>query len=96
MLNWIKKKVTKEEPQKEVQDDPPTMIWGVLQGPILARDIPDCNFPDGATMMVMKVSRGTEVFDAEFWFDSFEDAYTLEKRFKDSFEPIELNNSKEP
>ena len=95
MFDWLRrrKKTPEGKPEGEF---PATMVWGVLQGPILARDIPDCHMPEGAAMMVMKISRGKEVFDAEFWFNNFEEAYSLEKYFKDSFFPIELTNLKEP
>jgi hypothetical protein len=46
-------------------------------------------------MLVLKVSRGEDVFDAEFWFDDFDEAYVLVKHFQTNLNPIVLNN-KEP
>jgi hypothetical protein len=102
VLNWIKSVLkTKPPPEVVTQDKGKTLIWGIVQGPIFASDIPDCDFPDEAVMVVAKVSEGSEVFDAEFWFDSFEDACVMVDYFKGSIDPIELDNnnndkSKEP
>jgi hypothetical protein len=46
-------------------------------------------------MLVLKVSRGEDVFDAEFWFDDLDEAYVLVKHFQTNLYPIVLNN-KEP
>lgn len=86
MIGWLKKKF---RPPKE---SPQTTIWGIVEGPVSSRDIPDCGFPPDYAMMVFKVSRGEEVFDAEFWFENFDDAYVFVKHFKENFTPITLNN----
>lgn len=106
ILNWIKSilKTKPPPPPSEtpvVPDGNKTLIWGIVQGPIYAQHIPDADFPDDAVMVVAKVSEGDEVFDAEFWFDSFEDACVMLDHFKGSINPIELDNnssnqSKEP
>lgn len=90
MLSWLKKLL----PKKSKEPDN-TYIWGVLEGPYYSREIPDCNFPPEHTMLVVKMSRGEEVFDAEIWFEDIEAAYVLMKHFRSSIEPIQLNN-KEP
>jgi hypothetical protein len=90
MLNWLRKKFSRRE-----KEPSQTLLWGIVEGPIAAKDIPDCGFPPESTMLVLKVSRGEEVFDAEFWFDDFEEACVLVKHFQTNLNPIVLNN-KEP
>ena len=90
MLGWLRKKFSRKEEEPEQ-----TLLWGIVEGPFAAREIPDCGFPPDSTMLVLKVSRGEEVFDAEFWFDNFDEAYVLVKHFQTHMYPIVLNN-KEP
>lgn len=90
MLNWLRKKFSRKE-----EEPSQTLLWGIVEGPFAAREIPDCGFPPDSTMLVLKVSRGEEVFDAEFWFDNFDEAYVLVKHFQTHLYPIVLNN-KEP
>jgi hypothetical protein len=90
MLNWLRKKFSRKEEKPEH-----TLLWGIVEGPFAAKEIPDCGFPPDSTMLVLKVSRGEEVFDAEFWFDNFDEAYVLVKHFQTHWYPIILNN-KEP
>jgi hypothetical protein len=90
MLGWLRKKFSRKEEEPEQ-----TLLWGIVEGPFAAREIPDCGFPPDSTMLVLKVSRGEEVFDAEFWFDNFDEAYVLVKHFQTHLYPIVLNN-KEP
>lgn len=90
MLNWLRKKFSRKE-----EEPSQTLLWGIVEGPFSAREIPDCGFPPDSTMLVLKVSRGEEVFDAEFWFNNFEEAYVLVKHFQTNLHPIVLNN-KEP
>ena len=90
MIGWLRKRLSrkKEEPKQ-------TLLWGIVEGPFLARDIPECGFPPDSAMLVLKVSRGEDVFDAEFWFNNFDEAYVLVKHFQTNISPIVLNN-KEP
>ena len=90
MLSWLRKKFSRKEVEPEQ-----TLLWGIVEGPFAAKEIPDCGFPPDSTMLVLKVSRGEEVFDAEFWFDNFDEAYVLVKHFQTHLYPIVLNN-KEP
>lgn len=90
MLNWLRKKFSRKE-----EEPSQTLLWGIVEGPFAAKEIPDCGFPPDSTMLVLKVSRGEEVFDAEFWFDNFDEAYVLVKHFQTHLYPIVLNN-KEP
>jgi hypothetical protein len=90
MLSWLRKKFSRKE-----EEPSQTLLWGIVEGPFAAREIPDCGFPPDSTMLVLKVSRGEEVFDAEFWFDNFDEAYVLVKHFQTHLYPIVLNN-KEP
>ena len=87
MLGWLRKKFSRKEEEPEQ-----TLLWGIVEGPFAAREIPDCGFPPDSTMLVLKVSRGEEVFDAEFWFDNFDEAYVLVKHFQTHLYPIVLNN----
>ncbi len=87
MFNWINK-VIKRGPPKE----PTPYLWGVIAGPFLSEDLPEEDeAPEGMVMLVMKVSQGTKVFEAEFWFDHMDDAYKLVQHFNTSIAPIELN-----
>jgi hypothetical protein len=90
MLNWLRKKFSRKEEEPEQ-----TLLWGIIEGPFSAEDLPDCGFPPESTMLVLKVSRGKDVFDAEFWFDNLDEAYVLVNHFRTSLNPIVLNN-KEP
>ena len=90
MLSWLRKKFSRKE-----EEPSQTLLWGIVEGPFAAKEIPDCGFPPDSTMLVLKVSRGEEVFDAEFWFDNFDEAYVLVKHFQTHLYPIVLNN-KEP
>lgn len=79
-------------PKKE---SPKLQIWCILEGPILAEDMPDDEVPEDATdesaYMVLKISDGDRVFDAEFWFDDMDDAYEIVTHFGKSIDPINLN-----
>lgn len=87
MFNWINK-VLKRGPPKE----PPPYLWGVVAGPFLSEELPEeDDVPEGLVMLVMKVSQGADVFEAEFWFDDLKDAYKLVHHFNTSITPIELN-----
>ena len=87
MFSWINK-VLKRGPPKEL----PIYLWGVVSGPFLSEELPDeDDNPDGLVMMVMKVSQGVDVFEAEFWFDDLKDAYKLVSHFHKTISPIELN-----
>lgn len=91
MFGWLKRRLRKNQPDGSEAGDT-TMIWGVQQGPVFAHDIPDCGFPDDSVMMLLKISIGEEVTDAEFWFDNMDDAYVIVSHFNKSIEPIPLNN----
>lgn len=84
MIDWIKRLFKKPEP-------PNLQIWGIIQGPVRAEDIPDCDYPDESVGMVLKVSNGKDVFDAEFWFDSLDEAYEIVRHFQTKIEPLELD-----
>jgi hypothetical protein len=83
MIEWIKSLFKKPPPEMK--------IWGVVEGPIRAEDIPDSDFPDGSVGMVLKVSQGKDVFDAEFWFDSLDEAYPIVRHFQTNIEPMKLD-----
>ena len=88
MFHWLKKKfLRKDLPLSE----PKLLVWGVLQGPIEAREVQDPDYEDPAVMMVVKVSEGLKVFNAEFWFNDMIEAQVIVDHFKDSINPLELN-----
>lgn len=86
MIGWIKKLFTKPTPPIKAY------IWGVVQGPVRAEDIPGCDFDDDCVMMILKVSVGERVFDAEFWFDGLDSAYPIVSHFHKDMRPIPLDS----
>lgn len=82
MIRWLKSLFKKPKELK---------IWGIIEGPIRAEDIPESDFPEGSVGMVLKVQSGVEVFDAEFWFDSFDEAYLVIKHFQETIEPLNMS-----
>lgn len=80
ILKWFRK-----EPEKEF------LLWGVLEGPIRADEMPDAPFDSPAVMMVIKFSHGDKVGHGEFWFDSMEEAYSIVKHFHHTIEPIKMS-----
>lgn len=82
MIKWLKKKFQKKRK---------FLIWGIIEGPIRSEDIPDSPYGPGSVLMIMRFSDGSKVGDAEFWFDSFDDAYKIVKHFHYSIEPIQMN-----
>lgn len=89
MLKWLKSWLPAPKPEPLFQ------IWCILEGPISVDDMPEDEVPESATdtsvYMVLKVADNNRVFDAEFWFDSHEDAYAIVKHFNSSIAPINLN-----
>jgi hypothetical protein len=83
VIEWIKGLFKKPPPNLQ--------IWGIIEGPIRAEDVEDCDYPDGAVGMVLKVSRGKEVFDAEFWFNDLDEAYVIMRHFQTKIDPIILD-----
>jgi hypothetical protein len=86
VISWIKN-LFKKPPRLTDK----VKIWGVIEGPVLGADIPDCYFPDEAAGLILKVSNGKDVFEAEFWFDNLDEAYKIVRHFHSKIEPIELN-----
>lgn len=91
MIEWLKKLFKQEE-----KEENKLQIWCVLQGPIHVSDMPEDEVPDFVTdnsvYMVLKVSQRRQVWDQEFWFDNFEDAYKILRHFHESIEPLTLNS----
>lgn len=86
MIDWLKSFFKKPPPVTNTMQ-----IWGVIEGPVLASDIPDCDFPEEAAGLVLKVSNGKDVFDAEFWFNNLDEAYEIVRHFHSSIDPITLD-----
>lgn len=84
MIKWLLNKFKK----KKAKD---VFIWGIIEGPIRAEDIPDSPYETPAVMMIMKFSHGDTVSHGEFWFDSMDDAYEIVKHFHHTIEPIKMD-----
>jgi hypothetical protein len=81
MLKWIKSLFSKE------QEDEPNFdymtVWGVIEGPQTD--------DEGETwFLVIKASIDDEVFITNVYFDTFPEAYQMEKHFKTNFDPIKI------
>jgi hypothetical protein len=97
MMKWLKDLFVRNKKPEDIEVAPESedfMLWGVVEGPVDADDIPDSGFPSGAVCMILKASEGGEVFDVEVWFDSFDEAYLILKHFDETIEPIKLNKGK--
>jgi hypothetical protein len=92
MLSWLRKKFSRAEPKEAPKESSELLIWGVLHGPFSAKEIPDCEYPEETVMLVVKLSEGKKVFNAEFWFDNLDEAYVIINHFKDKIEPLKLNS----
>lgn len=90
MLNWLNKLFRKEKEAKK-EEGAKVLVWGVLEGPIYASDIPDAPFSDESVALILKISVGERVESAEFWFDNLGDAYEIVEHFYYKIEPLELN-----
>jgi hypothetical protein len=88
MFNWLRNLFRQEEEKTE--------IWSVVSGPTLAEDLgdeelDDLDVHDTAVRMVLKIAVGSDVFDIEAWFDSYEDAKPIADHFQKSIEPLPIN-----
>lgn len=94
MINWLRKLFAKEpEPQ------PKTFIWGILDGPYVREDFPEEELwnngiaPDADAMLVCKVEEDGQVFVANYWFPTLEDARDIKAYFDTNIEPLEVDLS---
>lgn len=65
-------------------------IWGIISGPTAREDTPESDdWPDDANYsIVCRAEAHDEVFDGNFYFEEFEDAYEWASYFYDSIEPL--------
>ena len=82
MIGWLRRKFQKK---------PKVLVWGIIEGPVRAEDIPDCDYEEGAVAMILKISVDQSVHNAEFWFNNLDEAYQIIQHFNKSIEPLELN-----
>ncbi len=62
------------------------LVWNVLEGPILAEDMPEEERPDHPSYVAYLVlgvttkARPTIMFEYELWFDDFNEAYNYKQK----------------
>jgi len=95
MINWLKKKLLGKQ---QAPPEPKTYIWGVVDGPYLRDDFPEeelwnNGIPEEAeAMLVCKVEESGEVFLANYWYGSMDEAYEVKKYFDVNMEPLEIRH----
>jgi len=95
MIKWLKKLLGKGPPESEQNK---TYIWGVVDGPYLRDDFPEeelwnNGIPEEAeAMLVCKTEEGGEVFLANYWYGSMDEAYEVKKYFDVNMEPLEIRH----
>ena len=82
---WFRKKKTK--PKNVLK------LWGIVEGPFHREDVDGEEDNDKEWMMLMKISRGSDVHEAELWFDTYAEVYQLKNYFDKNIEPSELEIS---
>ena len=94
MISWIKKLLGKgPPPEPELKR---TVIWGVVDGPYLRDDFPEeelwnNGIPyEAEAMLVCKVEEDGDVFLANYWYGSMDEAYEVKKYFDTNIEPLEV------
>ena len=68
-------------------------IWDVLEGPISRDDCPHSDeWPDGSNYSILcRIEEDGEVFNSEFYFEEYDDAYDWKSHFETSIDPILIN-----
>lgn len=90
MIKWLKKLLGKGPPKKKV------VIWGIVEGPYLREDFPEeelyrLGIPDEVeAMLVCKVEEDGDVFLANYWYGSMDEAYEIKKYLDTNIEPLEI------
>jgi hypothetical protein len=73
------------------------LVWNVLEGPILAEDMPEEERPDHPSYvahLVLGVTtkmRPTIMFEYELWFDSFKEAYEYKQKVDKCMEAVGIS-----
>jgi hypothetical protein len=69
------------------------LVWNVLEGPILAEDMPEEERPDHPSYVAYLVlgvttkARPTIMFEYELWFSSLDEAYKYKRKVDMCMEP---------
>jgi len=104
MIKWLKRLLGKDPPetpasaaqQATMVAENRTLIWGIVDGPYLRDDFPEeelysAGIPEEAeAMLVCKVEESGEVFLANYWYGSMDEAYEIKKYFDVNIEPLEI------
>jgi hypothetical protein len=69
-------------------------VWRLVSGPYHRNEIGDDELPEELEYMIVAlVEREGELYDQEFWFESFDEAMVWVMHFKSKIEPIEVNDA---
>ena len=68
-------------------------IWDILEGPLSRDDDPNSDeWPTGSNYTILcKVEEENEVFETDFFFEAYEDAYEWKVYFETNIEPLTIN-----
>jgi len=95
MIKWLRSLLKGPEPEK-----PKTVIWGIIDGPYVREDFPEEELwgngvhPECQAMLVCKIEENGEVFTANYWFPSLEEAREVKGYFDTNIQPLEVDLSK--
>ncbi len=98
MIQWLKRLLGKGPPEDRQPTSAKVLIWGVTDGPYLRDDFPEEELweagipPEADAMLVCKVEEGGEVFLANYWYGSMDEAYEVKKYFDVNMEPLEVKH----
>jgi len=98
MIQWLKKLLGKGPPTEKHKPHNKVLIWGVVDGPYLRDDFPEdelysAGIPEEAeAMLVCKVEEDGEVFLANYWYESMDEAYEVKKYFDVNMQPLEITH----
>tara|TARA_R100001369_G_scaffold1136_3_gene3827 strand:+ start:613 stop:849 length:237 start_codon:yes stop_codon:yes gene_type:complete len=69
-------------------------IWDILEGPVHRDECPySYEWPKGTNYsMLCKAEEDGELFDADFYFEAYEDAYEWKIYFETNIEPLIINS----
>ena len=87
--------VTGQESTTETQE-PKTLIWGVLDGPISIDDFPEedleyMDIEEGYEwMLVCKIEEDGAIGLANFWYQTLDEALQVKYYFDSNIEPLEI------
>ena len=66
-------------------------IWGIFEGPISVKDLPDNDYPEGAEWFhECKVEVDGKIVVHPYWFYSLNEANEMKKYFNTHIEPLEI------